>query len=87
MVVPRNLNDFTAATVLSMMVSGGSAGGFLLKSTIISTVLSVELQVVKTAPVSQLLNLLSVSRLVSVLDEADDCSVVRKLQELDRGVL
>ncbi len=39
-----------------------------------------------TAPDSQLLNLLSVSRLVSVLDEADDCSVIRKLQELDRGV-
>ncbi len=41
MVVPRNLNDSTAVTVLFMMVSGGSAGGFLLKSTIISTVLSV----------------------------------------------
>ncbi len=47
---------------------------------------SVELQVVVTAPDSQLLNLLSVSRLVSVLDEADDCSVICKLQELDRGV-
>ncbi len=47
----------------------------------------VELQVVKTAPDSQLLNLLSVSRLVSVIDEADDCSVICKLQELDRGVL
>ncbi len=41
MVVPRNLNDSTAVTVLFMMVSGGRAGGFLLKSTIISTVLSV----------------------------------------------
>ncbi len=40
MVVPRNLNDSTAVTVLFMMVSRGSAGGFLLKSTIISTVLS-----------------------------------------------
>ncbi len=47
----------------------------------------VELQVVVTAPDSQLLNLLSVSRLVSILDEADDCSVVRKLQELERGVI
>ncbi len=37
----RNLNDSTAVTVLFMMVSGGRAGGFLLKSTIISTVLSV----------------------------------------------
>ncbi len=36
----------------------------------------VELQVVKTAPDSQLFNLLSVGRLVTVLDEA----------ELDRGV-
>ncbi len=40
-VVPRKLNVSTAATVLSMMMSGGSAGGFLLKSTIISTTLRV----------------------------------------------
>ncbi len=46
----------------------------------------VKLQVVKTAPDSQLLNLLSVSRLVTILDEADQCGVVCKLQELDRGV-
>ncbi len=46
----------------------------------------VKLQVDKTAPDSQLLNLLSVSRLVTVLDEADQCGVVCKLQELDRGV-
>ncbi len=39
--MPRNLNDSTAVTVLFMMVSGGRAGGVLLKSTIISTVLSV----------------------------------------------
>ncbi len=45
----------------------------------------VQLQV-KTAPDSQLLNLLSVSRLVAVLDEADLCAVICKLQELDRGV-
>ncbi len=54
MVVPSNLNDSTAVTVLFMMVSGGSAGGFLLKSTIISFE-HIELQVVKTAPDSQLL--------------------------------
>ncbi len=36
--------------------------------------------------IRQQLNLLPVSRLVSVLDEADDRSVVHKLQELDRGV-
>ncbi len=46
----------------------------------------VKLQVVKTAPDSQLLNLLSVSRLVTILDEANQCGVVCKLQELDRGV-
>ncbi len=39
--MPRNLNDSTAVTVLFMMVSGGRAGGFLLKSTIISTFPSV----------------------------------------------
>ncbi len=41
MEVPTNLNDSTAVTVLFMMVSRGRAGGFLLKSMIISTVLSV----------------------------------------------
>ncbi len=46
----------------------------------------VKFQVVKTAPDSQLLNLLSVSRLVTILDEADQCGVVCKLQELDRVV-
>ncbi len=46
----------------------------------------VKLQVVKTAPDSQLLNLLFVSRLVTVLNEAAQCGVVCKLQELDRGV-
>ncbi len=45
-VVPRNLNDFIAVTLLFMMVTGGRARGggggwVLLKSTIISTVLSV----------------------------------------------
>ncbi len=46
----------------------------------------VKLQVVKTAPDNQLLNLLSVGRLTTVLNEADQCGVVCKLQELDRGV-
>ncbi len=41
---------------------------------------------IKTAPDSQLFNLLSVSRLVAVLNDADDCGVICKLQELDRGV-
>ncbi len=46
----------------------------------------VKFQVVKTAPDSQLLNLLSVSRLVTVLNEADQCGVICKLQKLDGGV-
>ncbi len=46
----------------------------------------VKLQVVKTAPDSQLLNLLSVKRLVTVLTEADQCGVICKCQELDGGV-
>ncbi len=46
----------------------------------------VKLQVVKTAPDSQLLNLPSVSRLVTILYEADQCGVICKLKELDRGV-
>ncbi len=45
-----------------------------------------KLQVVKTAPDSQLLNLQSVSTLVTVLNDADQCGVICKLQELDRGV-
>ncbi len=46
----------------------------------------VQLQVVKTAPDSQLLNLLFVSRLVTALNEADQCGVICKLLGLDRGV-
>ncbi len=46
----------------------------------------VKLQVIKIAPDSQLLYLLSVSRPVTVLNEADQCGVLCKLQELDEGV-
>ncbi len=70
MEVPRNLIDSTAATVLSMMVSGGVQG--------------VCLEVHYHLHRFESVYLLSVSRLVSILDEAD---VIRKLQELDRGVL
>jgi len=84
MVVPRNLNDSTASRVLFMMVSGGSAGLFLLKSTIISTVLSVFSSRLLTAP--EPFNPQSVSRLVTFSDETDDSGVVGKFQELDRGV-
>ncbi len=46
--MPMNLNDSTAVTVLFMMVSAGGGGGGG----------RVKLQDVKTAPDSQLLNLL-----------------------------
>ncbi len=85
---PRNLNDSTAVTVLFMIVSGGRAGRGVSPEVHghLHSFEHVKLQVVKTAPDSQLLNLLSVSRLVSVLDEADQCGAVCKLQELDSGV-
>ncbi len=72
-------NDSTAVTVLFMMVSGGEQGGprsFPQVHDHLHSFERVKLQVVKTAPESQLLNLLSVSRLVTVLDEADQCGVV-----------
>ncbi len=73
--------------LLSQCCSLERGGGGFLKSTIISTDLSMlSSRVVKTAPDNQLLNLLSVSRLVTVLDEADQCGVVCKLLELDGGV-
>ncbi len=87
MVVPRNLNDSTAVTVLFMIVSGGSAGGVSPEVHYhLYNFERVQLQVIVTAPDSQLLNLLSVSRLVSVLNETDDCGVICKLQEFERGV-
>ncbi len=46
----------------------------------------IQLQIVVTEPESQLLNFLSVSRLVAVLHETDDCGVICKLQEFDREV-
>ncbi len=79
--MPRNLNDSTAVTVLFMMGGGSLEVHYHLHS-----FERVQLQVVKTASDSQLLNLLSVSRLVTVLNEADQCGVVCKLQEYDEGV-
>ncbi len=66
MVVPKNLNDSTVVTVLFMMVSGGRA--WVVPPEVhdhLHCFERVELQVVKTAPDSQLLNLQSVSRLVT----------------------
>ncbi len=53
----------------------------------ISTGLSVlSSRLLRPAQDSQLLNLLSVIRIVTVLNKADQCGVVCKLQELDGGV-
>ncbi len=84
--MPRNLNDSTAVTVLFMMESGAVSPEV---HDHLHSFEHVTLQVVKTAPDSQLrqlLNHLSVSRLDTILNEADQCGVVCKLQELDRGV-
>ncbi len=67
--VPRNLNDSTAVTVLFVMVSGGRAGGSPEVHNHLHCFERVKLQVIKAAPDSQLLNLLSVSRLVTVLND------------------
>ncbi len=79
----QELKVSTAVTVLSMMVNAESAGGFILKSIIISTVLS---RLSSRLSSRLLFILLSVSRLVTVLDEADECGIICRLQELDRGV-
>ncbi len=67
-------------------MGGGSRGGSPEVLDHLHCFERVQLQVVKAAPGSQLLNFLSVSRLVTILDEADQCGVVCILQELDRGV-
>ncbi len=82
----NDLNNSTAVTVLFMMVKGGEQGGGPEVHDHLHCFECVKLQVVKTAPDSQLLNLLSVSKLITILNEADQCGVVCKLQELDRGV-
>ncbi len=84
MVVELNLNVYCSHSAVHDGEWGERRGGFLLKSTIISTVLRVFSSRLLRL---QLLHFLSVSRLVSILEEADDSSVVCKLQELDRGVL
>ncbi len=53
--MPRNLNDSTAVTVLFMMVGGGGSPDV---HDHLHCFERVKLQVVKTAPDSQLLNLL-----------------------------
>ncbi len=70
MVVPRNLNDSTAVTVLFMMVVVVVVGGSPEVHDHLHCFEHVKLQVFKTALDSQLINLLSVRRLTTVLDEA-----------------
>ena len=45
-----------------------------------------KVQVVVTAPPGQLFNLLTVYRLLSALDEADECCVVCWFQELNTQI-
>ncbi len=86
MVVPRNLNDSTAVPMLFMMVSGGRVGGVSPEvHDHLHGFERVKLQVVETAPDSQLHHLLTVRSFVTVLNEADQCGVICKLQELDGG--
>ena len=75
---PRNLKVSTAVTVLLVMVIGDShLHSFEL----------VQLQIVLTTPADQPFNLLSVSSLVTVVEEADDRCVICKLQEFYRRSL
>ncbi len=83
--MPRNLNDSIA--VLFMMVCVEESSGVSPEvHDHLHSFERVQLQVVKTALDSQLLNLLSVRRLATILNEADDCGVICKLTELDREV-
>ncbi len=87
--MPRNLNDSTAVTVLFMTVSGRRAGLGSPEGPQSSPLCfeRVKLQIVKTAPDSQLLNLLSVSRLVTVLDEAISVVLSANIRSLTEGSL
>ncbi len=63
----------TAVPVLFMMLNGGRVSPEVHDH--LHCFECVKLQVVKSAPDSQLLNLLSVNGLVTTLDEADQCSL------------
>ncbi len=73
--LPRNLNDSTAVSAVHDGEWGESEGGGRSPE-VHDHLHCVQLQVVKTASDSQLLNLLSVSRLVTVLNETDQCGVI-----------
>ncbi len=80
--VLRNLNDSSAVTLLFMMVSGGSAGGGGGSPEVhihLHGFERVKFQVDKTAPDSQLLNLLSVMRPISVVSSANFRSLTEGL--------
>ncbi len=86
MVAPRNLNDSTVISAVHDGEWGESRGVSPEVHDHLHCFECVELQVITTAPDSQLLNLLFVCGLVTLLDETDRCGVVCKLQELDRGI-
>ncbi len=88
MVLPRNLNECIHCSHSAVHDGewGESRGVSPEVHDHLHSFVHVKLKFVKTAPDSQLLNLLSVTRLVTVLYEANQCGVVCKLQELDRGV-
>ncbi len=85
MVVPMNLNDSTCYSAVHDGEWGECRGVLPEVHNHLPCFERVQLQVVVTAPDSQLF-FLSVSRLVSIVDEADDGSVICKFQDLDRGV-
>ncbi len=87
MVVPRNLLTPLQSQSCSWWWLGGERGVSPEVDDHLHSFERVKLQFLKTAPDSQLLNLLSVSRLVTILNKADQCGVICKLQELDGGSL
>ena len=81
MVVPRSLKVSTVDKGLLDVVRGSSAEGCLMKSTVIHSLERVQLQIVLTAPEHLSSNFLPICRLITILDESDDRSVVCKLQK------
>lgn len=82
-VIPRNLNDSTVGTADPLMSRGGREGEV---HNHLNSLKSIQLKVVFAAPGHQLLHLLSVCRIIAIRNETDQCCVVCKLEELNRGV-
>ena len=87
MIESRNLKFSTVNTGLLRTVSGGKVGGvFSQVHYHLHSLERVELQVDLTVPDHQLIHFLLICRLVTILDETNNCGVVCKLQELHREV-